>query len=361
MSLIPRPGIMEVRPYVGGESSVSGAKRVIRLASNENPLGAGPRARAAYGAHQHALHRYPDGGSTKLRETIAQVYGLDAARIVNGSGSDELITLLVRAYAGPGDEVLHSAHGFLMYSIATKTVGATAVAAPERNLTADVDALLSRVSSKTRLLFLANPNNPTGSYLPAEEIARLREALPDQVLLVIDAAYAEYVARDDYEPGAGLVEACDNVVMIRTFSKIYGLASLRLGWAYCPPGIVDVLHRLRGPFNVTGAAQEAGVAALLDPQHVERSIAHNAQWLAWLGGELAKLGLDPAPSVGNFLLVEFPEAAGRDADAALKALRSRGILVRAMGAYGLAQCLRITVGTEAEMKSLRDALREFLA
>ncbi|MCH8808378.1 MAG: histidinol-phosphate transaminase [Proteobacteria bacterium] len=361
MTLTPRPGILEVTPYVGGEASISGRNRAIRLASNENPLGASPRAAAAYAALRDELHRYPDGAARELRETIARVEELDPARIVCGAGSDELIALLVRGYAGPGDEVLHSEHGFLMYPIAARTAGASPVAAPERKLRADVDALLERVTAKTRLLFLANPNNPTGSYLSEAELRRLREGLPERVLLVVDSAYAEYVTEDDYGSGAGLVEAFDNVVMTRTFSKIHGLAALRLGWAYCPPAVAGVLDRLRGPFNVSQAAQAAGVAALGDRDHVAHSRRHNARWRAWLIERLAALYLHPYPSAANFVLVRFPGHPERSADAALADLKENGVLVRALAAYGLPDCLRITIGTEAEVRATAEALEGFVA
>jgi histidinol-phosphate aminotransferase len=361
MTLTPRPGIMEVAPYVGGEVAIPGKNRVIRLASNENPLGPSPRAMAAYAALEKELGRYPDGSARALREAIARAEDLDPARIVCGAGSDELIMLLVRGYAGPGDEVLHSEHGFLMYPIAAKTAGAEPVAAAERELTADVDALLAGVSEKTRLVFLANPNNPTGSYLAGDELRALREGLPAEVLLVVDSAYAEYATQPDYTAGVDLVEEFDNVVMIRTFSKIHGLAALRLGWAYCPPAVADVLNRLRGPFNVSQAAQAAGVAAIQDRRHVERSRAHNARWREWMIERLSALGLDPRPSAGNFVLLRFTEEEGRSAESALADLKKHGILVRAMGGYGLPDCLRITVGTEAETRAVVGALEGFVA
>ena len=360
MSPRPRPGILEVEPYVGGESRAPGDRPPLRLASNENPLGPSPRAVEAYEAAAQELHRYPDGASAELRRALGALHDLDPARIVCGAGSDELIGLLVRAYAGPGDEVLYSAHGFLMYDIAAKTAGATPVTAREANLTADVDALLAKVTERTRLLFLANPNNPTGTYLPAEELRRLHAGLPPEVLLVIDAAYAEYVTAPDYEDGRALVAARDNVVMTRTFSKIYGLAALRLGWAYCPPAVADVLNRMRGPFNVTRTAQVAGLAALGDQEHVERSRAHNETWRAWLLQELNGLGLETTPSAGNFLLSQFTDVPGRTAADALAALKEEGVLLRGMAAYGLPDCLRITVGTEAENRAVLDALRRFL-
>jgi histidinol-phosphate aminotransferase len=361
MTLTPRPGIMEIAPYVGGEAAIPGKNRVIRLASNENPLGPSPLAIAAYASLEKDLHRYPDGGARALREAIARAEDLDPDRIVCGAGSDELIALLVRGYAGPGDEVLHSAHGFLMYALSAKGAGAEPIAAPERELTADVDALLERVSENTKLLFLANPNNPTGSYLTEAELRRLHQGLPEQVLLVIDAAYAEYATQDDYCSAMDMVAEFDNLVVTRTFSKIHGLAALRLGWAYCPPGVADVLNRLRGPFNVSQAAQAAGVAAVGDRQHLERSRAHNTRWLNWTVERLSAIGLDPRPSAGNFLLVRFAGESGRSAEAALAHLKKNGILVRAMGGYGLPDCLRITIGTESETRAMVQALEGFAA
>jgi len=355
MALQPRPGILDVAAYVGGEAGLAGHNRVIRLASNESPLGPSPRAIEAYRALAGELHRYPDGGATELRKTLARHYRIDADRIVCGAGSDELIALLIRGYAGHGDEVLYSRHGFLMYAIGAKTAGATPVAAPERDLTADVDALLAHVSPRTRILFLANPNNPTGTLLPAGAVERLRRELPADVLLVLDAAYAEYVTRADYEPGIKLVEAGDNVVMLRTFSKIFGLAALRVGWAYCPPAVADVLNRVRGPFNVSAASLAAAAAALEDRAHTERARQHNERWLPWFREELAKLGLVAVPSYGNFVLVRFP-----DADAALAFLNARGIIPRRMAAYGLPDCLRITIGTGEEMEAVVTALAEYM-
>lgn len=352
----PRPGIMDIAPYVGGEAKLAGVAEVARLASNESALGPSPRAVATYQKVASELHRYPDGGAVELRAALGRRYGLDPARIVCSAGSDEMIALITRAYAGPGDEVLYSAHGFLMYPISARSVGATPVAAPEVDLTADVEALLAAVTPRTRILFLANPNNPTGSYVPADTVRRLRERLRPDVLLVIDAAYAEYVARNDYSAGAELVDAGENTLMMRTFSKIFGLAALRLGWAYCPPVIADVINRVRGPFNVGAPAQAAGVAALDDQAHIDAARAHNDVWLPWLAQQLRSLGLGVAPSVGNFILVRFPDEPARNADAAEARLKSQGILVRKMGGYGLPHSLRITVGRESECRRVVDAL-----
>jgi histidinol-phosphate aminotransferase len=357
----PRPGILDISPYIGGEAKIAGVERPIRLASNESALGPSPKAMAAYRALAGEIYRYPEGGAEELREAIGRRHGLDPARIVCGAGSDELITLLLRSYAGPGDEVLYSRHGFLMYPINAQTVGATPVAAPERALTADVDALLERVTERTRIVFIANPNNPTGTYLGAAEMARLHAGLPELVVLAIDAAYAEFVNRNDYEPGAALVDRAENVVMLRTFSKIYALAGLRLGWAYCPPAIADVLNRMRSPFNISAPAQAAGVAAVEDVAAFERAHAHNQRWLAWFSERLAALGLQLTPSVANFVLAGFPDDPVRNADAAFAFLQRHSILTRKMGAYGLPQHLRISIGTGAEMERVAATIGDFMA
>lgn len=354
----PRPGILDISPYIPGGHDVEGGHKAVVLSANETPLGASPHAIAAYTALAEQLHRYPDGDSHELRQAIGRRFGCDAHNIVCGAGSDELIALLMRCYAGPGDEVLMSRHGFMVYPIAAMSVGATPVQAPEANYTTDVDALLSKVSEKTRLVFVANPNNPTGSYISSDEMQRLRDGLRDDIILVIDSAYSEYVSRNDYDAGLAMAEAHDNVVMLRTFSKIFGLAALRLGWGYFPPAIADVLNRVRGPFNVTAAAQAAGIAALDDVEHMDRSRAHNDKWLPWLTKELTAIGLVVHPSVGNFVLVRFKDAA--TAAAAEKALMAEGVIPRAMGGYGLPECLRITIGLEEDMTLVAECLGRFM-
>ncbi len=355
----PRPGILDIQPYVGGKAKAEGANRAIRLASNENPLGASTEAIAAYQAAADSLHRYPDGGALALRKAIGEAEGLDPDRLVCGAGSDELLQLLVRGYAGPGDEVLYSQHGFLIYPLATMAAGAKPVTAPETDLRADVDALLAGVSERTRIVFLANPNNPTGSYLDRSSVTRLRTDLPDDVLLVLDAAYAEYVEDEDYEAGTALVAEGENTIMVRTFSKIHGLAALRLGWGYGPTKVIDVLNRIRGPFNVTAAAQTAGIAAIGDRAHVARSVAHNTKQLAAFREAILALGLEAPPSVGNFQLVRFPDPA-KTAKAAETWLAGEGILTRGMASYGLADCLRITIGLEEDMAAVMQGLSDFL-
>ena len=356
---LPRPEILDIAPYVPGKSGAKGLN-VHKLSSNESPLGASPATIAAFKASADRLELYPDGSATALREAIAGRYGLGAGNIVCGAGSDELLQLLAHAYLGPGDEAIYSQYGFLVYPIAIKSNGATAMVAPERHQTADVDAMLGLVSARTKMVFLANPNNPTGTYLPFSEVKRLHAGLPPHVLLVLDAAYAEYVKRNDYEAGIEMVSSFDNVVMTRTFSKIHGLAALRLGWAYCPDYVADVLNRVRGPFNVSAPALSAGVAAIGDQAFVERAIAHNDMWLPWLTGELNKLGLKTTPSVGNFLLIHFPPTKERNAAAADEFLGSRGFILRRMEAYGLAGTLRLTVGSEEANRGIITALKDFI-
>jgi histidinol-phosphate aminotransferase len=355
----PRAGVLDISPYVPGSSTASGGITTYKLSSNESALGPSAAAIAAYRAAAGELERYPDGSAGLLREALAAHHGLNAARIVCGAGSDELLSLLAQAYLEAGDEAIYSAHGFLVYPIVIKASGARAVAVPEKNYVADVDAILASVSSKTRMVFLANPNNPTGTYLPFDEVKRLQSCLPRHCLFIVDAAYAEYVRRNDYESGIELVSACDNVVMLRTFSKVYGLAGLRIGWAYCPAHVADVLNRVRGAFNVSTPAIAAAVAALADQAHVERAVAHNAHWLGWLALQIRTLGFDVTDSAGNFLLVHFATEKQRGAAAADAFLQSRGVVVRRMEAYGLPHSLRVTVGSEAANRVFIDALTEF--
>jgi histidinol-phosphate aminotransferase len=355
----PRPEILEISPYVGGEATLEGINRVIKLSSNEGAFGVPPGAQEAYRRLAGELYRYPDGGALELRRAIGARFGLDAARIVCGCGSDDLIYQLCLAYGGPGRDILMAEHGFSIYQIAGTYAGSRVIKTPERNLTADVDAILAAVSASTRLCFLANPNNPTGSMLPYEEVARLRAGLPQEVLLVLDAAYAEYVERPDYDPGIRLVNATDNTIMTRTFSKIFGLGGMRIGWAYGPPAVIDVLNRVRAPFNVSIASQEAAIAALAEPGWVEKGRAHNAEYRPKLAAGLTAAGIKVWPSEGNFVLADFATQAR--ADAADAHLRRRGVIARKVGAYGLPHCLRITVGTAEEVQAVIDAMGEFMS
>ncbi len=354
----PNPGILDIAPYVAGKSKAKEGVRVVKLSSNENPLGASPKAMQAFKDAATNLNRYPDGGATKLCKAIADVYSLNADKIVCGAGSDELIGLLIHAYAGRGEDIVMSQHGFLMYKIYAKGFGVNTVFAPEKNMRTDVDAMLAAVTGNTKIVFVANPNNPTGSYITKEELARLHKGLPAHILLVIDDAYAEYADKPDYIDGAEMVEKCDNVVMLRTFSKIYGLSALRLGWAYAPKHVVDVLHRVRGPFNVSNPAIEAGVAAVQDVAFVKSTREFNNKWLAWMSAELSKLGLTVYPSIGNFVMIGFKN--NETAAAANTFLMERGLIVRDVVAYGLPDCLRITIGLEEDNKAVVQALTDFL-
>jgi histidinol-phosphate aminotransferase len=356
----PRPGVLAISPYVPGKSAAPGAARVFKLSSNESPLGPSPQAIAAHRDVGERLEDYPDGASTALRAAIGRAYGLDPERIVCGAGSDDLLNLIADAYLKDGDEAIHTTHAFLVYPIAILGSGAKPVATAETNYTANVDAMLAAVSERTKVVFLANPNNPTGTYLPFDEIKRLHRGLPAHVLLVLDAAYAEYVRRNDYEAGIELVATSENVVMCRTFSKIYGLAALRLGWLYGPAHVVDAINRIRGPFNVNAAAMAAGIAAIKDTAHIEKSRAHNEQWLAWLLEQIPRLGLQVTASVANFVLIHFPEKNGRTAADADTFLTQRGLVLRRVEAYKLPNALRMSVGTEEANRLAVAALAEFM-
>jgi histidinol-phosphate aminotransferase len=355
----PKPGILDIAPYVPGESTVPGGMKPIKLSSNETPLGPSPKAIAAYQALSSELERYPDGAATALRKAIGGVYGLDPDRIVCGCGSDELLNMIAHAYLNHGDEAVFTEHGFLVYRIVTLGNGAKPVVVKTRNYACDVDAMLAALTPRTKIVFLDNPNNPTGTYIPFSEVRRLHAGLRPDTLLVLDSAYAEYVRRNDYEAGIELVATSRNVVMTRTFSKIYGLAALRLGWAYCPPAISDVLNRIRGPFNVTAPSIAAGIAAIEDTAHVDASLVHNDKWLPWTTGEIEKLGLEVTPSVGNFILIHFPAEKGRDAIAADAFLKTKGIIMRRVAGYGLPNALRMTIGTESDNHAVVAALAAF--
>jgi histidinol-phosphate aminotransferase len=351
----PQPGILDIALYEGGAAQVPGVAGALKLSSNENPFGAPPSARAAFAAAADSLHRYPPTDHRALRAAIAAAHGLDPDRIVCGVGSDEILTLLAQAYAGPGDEVVHPAHGFLMYPIIARAVGATPVAAAERDRVVDVDAILAACTARTRLVYLANPANPTGTLLPAAEVRRLADGLPGAALLVLDGAYAEYAAGSD--GGAALAAERPNVVMTRTFSKIYGLGGLRVGWGYGPRAVIDVLNRIRGPFNLSTAALAAAAAAVADRDWVARCAAENARWRDWLAAGLARAGVPSDPSQANFVLARFADAAAAAAcDAHLQA---RGLIVRRVAGYGLPAALRITVGDETACRRVVAAVAEW--
>lgn len=354
---VARPEIFSVASYVGGESKLAGFENPTKLSSNEGAFGPPPGAIKVMAQAAATMHRYPDGGSTKLREAIGAKFGLDPARIVCGNGSDELLSLLIQSYGGPGTELIMSEHGFAIYEIAGKLAGCTVLKAPETSLTTDVDAILSLVTPATRMVFIANPNNPTGTALPQSEVERLRDSLPPHVLLVLDAAYAEYVERADYDAGVKLVDAGENTVMTRTFSKIFGMGGARLGWCYAPAAIVDVLNRVRPPFPINDFAAAAGIAALAEPSWLETSRAHNSTERRRLTERLTQSGLKVIPSEANFVLVDFFTV--ERASAADAYLRQHGIIVRQVKSYGLPHCLRITIGTSEECSRVAEYLTEF--
>ncbi|MFZ4541678.1 MAG: histidinol-phosphate transaminase [Rickettsiales bacterium] len=352
----PKAGIRDISPYVGGKSKAEGAQRIIKLSSNENPWGPSPKAIKAYQAEAAHMNRYPDGGHAVLREAIANVQGLPAEQLICGAGSDELLGMLVHAYAGVGDEVLYTQHGFLMYKIYTLSNGATPVAAPEKDLHTDVDALLAAVTTKTKIVFVANPNNPTGTVIPFGEIRRLRAGLREDIILGLDAAYAEYIASPDYEDGINLVQENTNTVVFHTFSKIYGLPALRLGWAFAPSHLIDVMNRVRSPFNVSTPALAAGVAAIEDTAYVAEMREKNAVELKRVSDAVQAMGYPIVPSVTNFVMVKF----GADAAKVNAHLTSHGLIVREVGGYGLPEYLRISIGTTEENGILLEALSAFV-
>ena len=351
----PQPGIMEIALYEGGAAHVPGMANAVKLSSNENPYGPSDRTKEAFSRAVHQLHRYPSTDHASLRAAIGEVHGLDPARVICGAGSDEIIHFLCQAYVGPGDEVVFTEHGFLMYRISAMAAGATPVEVPERERTADVAALLAACTERTKLLFIANPNNPTGTMISAAEVAQLAEGLPPQAILVLDGAYAEYI--EGYDAGAALIESRGNVVMTRTFSKIYGLGGLRIGWGYGPQAIVDVLDRIRGPFNLSNAQLDAAEAAVRDRDHVARCRADNARMRAWLAEALAELGVPSDTSLANFVLARFADAA--EADACDAYLRQQGLIVRRVAGYNLPHCLRITVGDESSCRRVAHAVAQW--
>lgn len=351
----PQPGLLDIALYEGGQSQIAGVSNIVKLSSNENPFGAPDRAREAFTRAVHSLHRYPSSDHAALRQAIGDVWGLDPARVICGAGSDEIIHFLCQAYAGPGDEVIHTEHGFLMYKISAMAAGAKPVCVAEDTRVVDVDAILAACTPRTKLVFLANPANPTGTMLGNGEIARLAAALPPQALLVLDGAYAEYV--QGYDAGAALVDARDNVVMTRTFSKIYGLGGLRVGWGYGPQHVIEVLSRIRGPFNLSTVALEVAEAAVRDGEFVTRCRTENARMRSWLAEALAEFGVPSDPSSANFILARFADAA--EAQACDAFLKERGLIVRMVAGYGLPECLRITIGDEAGCRRVAHAIGQF--
>lgn len=356
---LPKSWVMDIAPYVPGRATTDTGARVVKLSANENPLGTSEAARAAFVAHATDLERYPDASAAELRETIAAKFGLEPERVIYGTGSDEILHLVAGAYAGHGDEVIHVRYGFAVYEIATRRVGATPVVAPDRDYGTDVDAIIALVTERTRMIYVANPNNPTGTFIARSELARLHRAIPPQVMLVVDQAYAEYLDEADDDGALDLARTADNVLITRTFSKIHGLAAERIGWGYGPAAAIEAMHRIRAPFCVTTAGQKAAIAALGDDSFVDATRMHNQIWRTWLVEEIAKLGnagLRAVPSYANFVLIAFNGKL--EAGDAYRALMERGYIVRWLPGQGLPNALRITIGTETETRGVLSALRE---
>jgi len=351
----PQPGIMDIALYVGGASHVDGQTNVLKLSSNENPLGPSSAAKDAVARSVHEMHRYPSTDHTPLRQAIGETWGVDPDRVICGVGSDEIIHFLCQCYAGKGDEVIHTEHGFAMYRISALAAGATPVEVKENDRVTDVDAILAACTDKTKLVFIANPNNPTSTMIGEGEMLRLAAGIPQQAILVLDGAYAEFV--DGYDGGASIIEARDNVVMTRTFSKIYGLGGLRVGWGYGPKEIIDVLNRIRGPFNLSSAALAAAEASVRDTDYLQKCRTENAKWRDWLANALAEIGVPCDTSTANFVLARFGSEA--EANACDDHLKSEGILIRRVAGYKLPHCLRITVGDESACRRVVHAIAQF--
>lgn len=355
--ITPQPGILDIAVYQGGQAHLDGVAEVLKLSSNENPFGPGDKARVAFERASTQLHRYPSTDHADLRGAIAKVHDLDMDRIICGVGSDEILAFLCQAYAGPGDEVLYTEHGFGMYKIYGRSVGATTIEVGETDRVLDVDKILAGCTERTRLIFIANPSNPTGTMIDLNQIERLADGIPDQAILVLDGAYAEFA--QEYDGGAKLVETHDNVVMTRTFSKLYGLGGLRVGWGYGPREIIDVLNRIRGPFNLSSPALATALAAVRDVEHVEKCRVDNARMRAWLAQSLAAHGVLSDTSHTNFILARF--GSQNEAESCDDYLKTQGIIVRRVAGYQLPECLRITVGDEAGCRRVAHAIGQFKA
>lgn len=353
--ITPQPGIMDIALYQGGQSHVAGVSHVIKLSSNENPFGPSPKAIEAVRNSAANLHRYPSTDHAPLRDAIGVRHGLDPARIICGVGSDEVLQFVAQAYAGPGDEVIYTEHGFSMYPIIARMAGATPVMVPEKDRRVDVDNILAAVTDQTRIVFVTNPGNPTSTMIPESELVRLAEALPDSCLMVIDGAYAEFV--DDFDGGASIVGRFDNVIMTRTFSKVYGLGGMRVGWGYAVQSIIDVLNRVRQPFNLSLTALAAAEAAVKDEEFLSHCQAENTRLRVWLSDELAKIGVPSDASCTNFILARFTDQA--EAEACDDYLKTQGLIVRRVAGYNLPNALRITVGDEDACRRVVAAISAF--
>lgn len=359
---VAKPTIAEIEPYKAGKAKAAGFDKPIKISANENALGCSPAASQAYAALANALHVYPDPQANALREALARKHGLAPSQLIFGTGSDEIFSMACQAYLNPGDEMVQPQFAFAAWAIAARAAGANVVSAPERDYTVDADAMLAAITPRTRVMFVANPASPTGTFIPFAEIKRLHAALPENVLLVLDGAYAEFAeGRADFDAGFELAREASNIIVTRTFSKLYGLAALRLGWGYANPEIIQALNKIRLPFNASSGAQAAAIAALNDTNFSARSLARVEAGRAQLSALLAEIGLAPLPAFANFVTVRVPETAPLTAAEIERALAERGILIRGLQNYAMPDCLRITIGTEAEMQSLETALRSILA
>ena len=356
-----RREILEISPYVQGKSILPGQTESIKLSSNESSFGPSPKAIEAYKSITKTLHRYPDGSQFALREAISEVYKLDVDKIICSNGSDEILDLTYRSYLNAGDEIILSTNHFVMCALYAKIQGANIVLADEDDYVTNVEDILSKVTSKTRMVTLANPNNPTGTYLNKDQINEIHSGLPSNVLLIVDGAYAEYPTQDDYDDSTGLVEKYENVIVTRTFSKIYGLSALRIGWAYCPLAIIDILQRVRSPFNVNSPAMAAAIAAVKDEEYIENVRAHTATWQLRMQKELGALGIAIIPSASNFYLLNFNLCAGKSANEAASFLEKEGIIPRSVNAGAGDDALRITIGLDSENEAVITALTQYMS
>jgi len=358
---VPKPGILEIEAYKPGKAKADGIAHPVKLSANENILGASPKAQEAFAQAAGKLATYPDPRTTIVREAIAEKYGLEPERLLFGCGSDEVFQLICQTFLEPGDNMVQPEHGFAAWAIGARACGAEVRNAPEKDLHVDVDAILEQVDERTRLVFVANPANPTGTWIPFSEIRRLHENLPPSVVLVLDGAYAEFQSDRDHADDFELARHERNIAVTRTFSKIHGLAALRVGWGYLPTEMTEAIDRIRLPFNVNLPAQLAAVAALGDDDFQRRSVELAEIWRPWLTQQLGGLGLEVAPSAANFVLVRFPKTAGKTAVEAEAFLASRGYLVRGVGNYGLPDHVRITIGLEEHNRAVVDLIAEFMA
>jgi len=352
-------GIASLRPYKQGQSKIGNRTNPIKLSSNESNLGASPKAIKAYKEYADQLFRYPEGSQRELTQAIGERFGLNPQQIICGNGSDELILLLIRAYTQPNDEIIISEYSFVMAKIHARIHGANVIIAPEPELKISVDEILSRLTPRTKMIIVANPNNPIGQYISADEIKRLHENLPSDVLFVLDGAYADYVEEADFDDGAKRADEHGNIVITRTFSKLYGLAGLRIGWAYAPPNIIDTLQRIRTPFNTNGAALAAATEAVQDKEYADFVRQHNAKWLRQINEALTKLGLTMIKSVTNFYLIRFDEFGEAGAEKAWEFLLQKNIIARPISASGPPNCLRLTIGRDEENQAVIQAFTEF--